>query len=75
MQTPTTALAAVVRSAVEATDLTRKQVADTLGLPKVTFHRKYHGHAPFTYPELVTLAGLLGTTVPDLHTAAEQTAA
>lgn len=67
MQTPTTALAAVIRAAADNANVAQATLAAALGLPKTTMHRKYHGHIPYSYPEMVTVAGLLGTSVEQLH--------
>jgi transcriptional regulator with XRE-family HTH domain len=75
MKTPSAALAAVIRAAVEASNLTQQEVADAIGLPKATFNRKYHGHKAYGYDELVAIADLLGTTLEALHQEATSAAA
>jgi transcriptional regulator with XRE-family HTH domain len=61
-----TATANNVVAAIEASGLTRQQVADLSGIPKTTLLRKLHGHASFTLDEIDRLARALGTTSANL---------
>lgn len=59
-------VAASVRQAIEASGLSKRQVAIRSGLAPTTLDRKISGRTDFTLSELHALSGALGVTVSSL---------
>jgi hypothetical protein len=59
-------VAAAVRDAIAATDLSVLQVANGSLIPQPTLHRKLAGRGPFTVEELARIAGFLEIPVYQL---------
>ena len=52
----------------ERTGTTKAELADSLGMSRVTLHNKLNGLSEFSLSEAVQLAKILGCTVDDLRT-------
>jgi transcriptional regulator with XRE-family HTH domain len=74
--TPTSAaIAAEVTRLIDASGLSRRDVANRTGIALTTLTRRLTGTSPFSITELAAVASLLGTTVSSLAEAAERAAA
>lgn len=51
----------------ERTGTTKQELAEKLGMSRVTLHNKLMGNSEFSLSEAQKLAGILGCTVDDLR--------
>lgn len=68
------ALAAVIQAKRSERGLSQREVADQIGMPHVTYHRKERGVTAFNLVEVAQVAEALGAEVTALVHAAVQAA-
>ena len=67
-------IARTVSAALTAAGIAQRDAAARTGIPLSTLSRRLTGNSPFLVTELELLAGLVGVTVSDLITAAQDAA-
>lgn len=68
---PSRSMAQAVKAAISASRLTQAEVARRADMALNTFSRRMTGSVPFTWPELVRIAAVLGVSCTDLVASAE----
>lgn len=68
------AIGSAVRGALAAAGFTQAEAAEGVGVALNTFSRRINGLLPFTWPEIVRVAALTGTTPSELAAQAERIA-
>ena len=72
MDSLTARTAMAVEAAIDAAGQSQLGVSDATGIPRTTLIRRLRGLSPFTIAELEAIAEVLGVTVSDLLSNAEQ---
>jgi transcriptional regulator with XRE-family HTH domain len=70
----TDAIAAIVRTKLDARGHNQSFTAAATGIPRVTLIRRLNGQTPFTTTELLAVASVLNTTPSDILREAEASA-
>lgn len=65
-------LVSTLRTAIEHSDKSQREIAATTGIPLVTLNRKLRGYSPLNFLELAAIASVIGEEVTDLVQRAEQ---
>lgn len=75
-QPPTTKrIAAVASAALAEAGISQRDAAELTGIPLATLSRRLTGRTPFILTELEAIAALVGTTMADIVTRGEASAA
>lgn len=68
------AIGKAVRGAIAQAGLEHGETATRLGMGRNSLSRRVNGSIPFTWPEVVRIAELTGTTATELATTADRLA-
>lgn len=68
------AIGAAVRGAIAQAGLSQAEASERTGIALNTLSRRVNGLLPFTWPEIVRIANVTGTTASELASIAERLA-